>query len=200
MSNRLETYEDVSIYGIDDVRRDALLARHHECAVVWSTSEGWPVGVMHIYVWREGRFWVTCTPERKRVPALRARPQSSVIVAFEGEQTVTAKTLARVHEDGSANHDWFYRALAEQVLPSQPEAIRRAGPEAWIERLATLGRVVIELTPQKWISFDGRKVAAHAAGAWQPGEPWPEPDDLGIEHVPPGPAQAHHARRRDPPK
>jgi hypothetical protein len=177
VSNKLEDFDNVSLYGIAPERRDELLSRHHECAVVWSTTEGWPVGVMHIYVWHEGRFWVTCMPGRKRVPALRARPQSSVIVAFEGEQTVTAKTLATVHEHGSPHHGWFYRALARKVLPTQPANVRAQGEEAWIERLDSPGRVVIELAPQKWISFDGRKVGAHAEGRWQPGDPWTEPDE-----------------------
>ncbi len=176
MPRKLEDFDDVSDYGIDEARRDALLAAHAECSVVWSTSDGWPIGVMHLYVWRQGRFWVTCTGERKRVPALRARPRSSVIVGFPDEQTVTAKTIAIVHDHGSAHHDWFYRALAEKVLPGQPPSIRAAGLDAWIERLDSPSRVVIELVPQKWISFDGRKVKAHGEGRWQPGTPWIEPE------------------------
>ena len=178
MTKKLEDYDDISVYGIDVPRREALLARYHECSVVWTTSDGWPVGVMHIYVWHEGRFWVTCTRERKRVAALRARPRSSIIVAFADEQTVTAKTLASVHEHGSKHHEWFYRALAEKVLPHQPREIREAGQDAWIQRLDSPGRVVIEFTPQKWIGFDGRKVIAHAEGRWQPSMPWIEPDEL----------------------
>ncbi len=179
MSDRLEDYDDVSQYGITPDRRDALLSRHHECAVVWSASDGWPVGVMHIYVWHDSRFWVTCMPERKRVPALRARPQSSIIVAFEKEQTVTAKTLATVHDHGSPHHEWFYRALARKVLREQPPAIQAAGEDAWIVRLDGPDRVVIGFVPQKWITFDGRKVGAHTAGRWRPGEAWDEPDDVG---------------------
>jgi hypothetical protein len=173
-TEKLDNYDDVSVYGIDEARREALLARYHECSVVWSTQDGWPVGVMHIYVWAKGRFWVTCTGERKRVPALRARPRSSIIVAFDSEQTVTAKSIATVHDHGSVHHEWFYRALAEKVLPGQPAMIQEAGPEAWIERLDSPGRAVIEFHPQKWISFDGRKVVAHAEGRWQPGDPWQE--------------------------
>jgi hypothetical protein len=177
MARKLEDYDDVSIYGIGQTRREFLLGQQHECAVNWSTLDGWPIGVMHIYIWRDDRFWVTCTGERKRVPALRARPQSSVVVAFPGEQTLTAKTLATVHEHGSEHHEWFYRALAEKVLPGQPPSIRAAGLDAWIHRLDAPGRVVIELAPLKWISFDGRKVAAHAEGRWQPGEEWTEPGE-----------------------
>lgn len=175
MADRLEDFEDVSLYTIDEAAREALLARHRECAVVWSTRDGWPVGVMHLYLWRDDRFWVTCTARRKRVAALRARPKSSVILAFSGERTLTARTLATVHATPSAHTEWFYPALAEQVLAEQPENVRREGIEGFVARLASDDRVLIELTPQKWISFDGRKVKAHAAGLWQPGRAWTEP-------------------------
>ena len=175
MDDRLEDFEDVSLYTIDESTREALLAAHRECAVVWSTREGWPVGVMHLYLWREGRFWVTCTAKRKRVEALRARPRSSVIVAFSGERAVTARTLAIVHATPTPHADWFYPALAEQVLAEQPEAVRREGVDGFVARLESDDRVLIELVPQKWISFDGRKVKAHAAGVWKPGMRWQEP-------------------------
>ena len=175
MEERLSDFEDVSRYPIEDAARDSLLAGQRECAVVWSTRDGWPVGVMHLYLWREGRFWVTCTARRKRVAALRARPQSSVIVAFPDERTLTARTLAVVHDGASEAARWFHPALARQVLAEQPENVRREGVEGFVARLESDDRVVVELVPQKWISFDGRKVKAHAAGLWRPGTPWLEP-------------------------
>ena len=36
---------------------------------------------------------------------------------------------------------------------------------------------LIEFEPVKWITFDGRRVKAHAAGLWAPGQPWVEPDE-----------------------
>lgn len=175
MEDRLRDFEDVSLYTIDEAERDALLLRHREAAVVWTTRELWPVGVMHIYLWRQGRFWVTCTARRKRVSALRARPRSCVVVPFSDERTVTARTLATVHGPGNDHARWFYPALAREVLAEQPEAVRKEGLEGFVARLESDDRVVIELVPQKWITFDGRKVKAHAAGVWQPGRPWLEP-------------------------
>ena len=174
MTEKLEDFEDVSVYTIDAEQRDALLQRGHEAAIVWSTRDGWPVGVMHIYIWRDGSFWVTCTQKRKRVPALRKRPQSSVIVAFEDEQTITAKTLATVHEPGIEHEGWFFRALAERVLAGQPQAVQDEGVEGFVRRLESENRVIIQFEPVKWITFDGRRVKAHAAGLWKPGEPWVE--------------------------
>lgn len=176
MDERLQDFEDVSRYPIEEASRDALLRSHREAAVVWTTRDGWPVGVMHIYLWHAGRFWVTCTARRKRVAALRARPRSCVVVAFEDERTVTARTLATIHAAPTEHARWFYPALARQVLAEQPEAVRREGVEGFVARLESDDRVIIELVPQKWISFDGRKVKAHAAGQWQPGRPWIEPD------------------------
>ncbi len=61
------------------------------------------------------------------------------------------------------------------MLAEQPENVRREGVEGFVDRLESDDRVIVELVPQKWISFDGRKVKAHAAGLWQPGTPWREP-------------------------
>lgn len=176
VEERLQDFEDVSRYPIEEAARDALLGSHREAAVVWTTRDGWPVGVMHIYLWHEGRFWVTCTARRKRVAALRARPQSCVVVPFEDERTVTARTLAIVHATPTAHARWVHPALARLVLAEQPEAVREEGVEGFVARLASDDRVIIELVPQKWISFDGRKVKAHAAGLWQPGTTWVEPE------------------------
>jgi len=175
-AERLEDFEDVSRYPIDDAARERLLAGGRECAVVWSTRDGWPIGVMHIYLWHDDRFWVTCTARRKRVAALRARPRSSVILAFPDERTLTARTLAVVHASPTPHADWLYPALARRVLAEQPENVQREGVGGFVDRLASDDRVIIELVPQKWISFDGRKVKAHAAGDWRPGLPWREPE------------------------
>lgn len=37
----------------------------------WTTKDGYPVGVVVAYVYRDDKFWTTCAERRKRVPALR---------------------------------------------------------------------------------------------------------------------------------
>lgn len=176
VSEKLEDFEDVSVYTIDAARRQTLLSAGRECSIVWSTEEAWPVGVTHLYFWENERFWVTCTRQRKRVAALRTRPQSCVIVSFDDEQTITAKTLATVHDPGSRHESWLFPKLAERVMPEQPALVRQAGLDGFVDRLRSDHRVIIEFEPVKWITFDGRRVKAHAAGLWHPGQPWREPD------------------------
>jgi general stress protein 26 len=154
----IRDYEEVSVYPIDDEKRERLLALQTECAVVWTTRDGWPVGVLHRFVWRDGSFWVTCSGHRKRVPALRRNGKSCIIVSSEGtplgrDQTITAKTSARVFED-RATKDWFYPALAAKMNPDDPA---RA---AWFrDMLDSPRRVIIQLEPVKWITYDGVKLA-----------------------------------------
>ena len=167
-----KSYEDVSVYPIDGALRERMFDRQTECALCWTTSDGWPVGVMHRYVWKDGKFWLTTMAHRKRVPALRKRPQSCVIVSGEHavpgwrDFTITAKTLATVHEDNAELKAWFYPELAWRLTRNEDMA------KGFVSRLNTPGRVIIECAVDKWITYDGAKVAAHVQGAWQPGEPW----------------------------
>ena len=104
MKPKKTDYTDVSDVGITDEKRERLYKAQTECVVNWTNREGWPVGVMHRFVWHDEKFWVTCMGQRKRVPALSARPESSVVVSSEGtwlggDVTTTAKTIAIVHRE-----------------------------------------------------------------------------------------------------
>jgi hypothetical protein len=157
-----DDYTDVSDVGVDPVKKAELYDAQTECAVVWTNRSGWPVGVMHRFVWQDDRFWVTCAPQRKRVAALRARPQSSVIVSSEGtwlggDLTTTAKTLATVHDD-DAICSWFYPALAARQREDPAER------DEFLRRLDTPGRVIIELEPVEWITYDGVRLESTLRG------------------------------------
>lgn len=130
----------------------------------WTNSAGWPVGVMHRYVWHHEKFWITCKGQRKRVPALRRGPQSSAVISSEGtwlggDITTTAKTLATVHGDDAELRAWFY------PMPAQRMRRDDAGVKAEAtRRLDTPGRVIIELDPQQWITYDGTVLETNLRG------------------------------------
>ena len=91
-------YEDLSAMRLEDSALEAMLAGGGECIFNWTTREGYPVGVVVSFVYHEGKFFTTCAERRKRVPALRARPQSGVVINHEG-QTASFKGAksARTH-------------------------------------------------------------------------------------------------------
>ena len=167
MSLRKSDYRDVSDVQVDDAKREQLYEAQTECCLLWTNRDGWPVGVMVRFVWSEGKFWVTCTAERKRVPALRARPKSAVVVSSEGtwlggDVTTTTKTLATVHDD-DATKAWFYPALAQRQRRGDDEASQAARAE-FLRRLDTPTRVIIELDPVAWITYDGNRLEAALRG------------------------------------
>ncbi len=160
----MENYEEVSNFPIDDAKREKLFGLQTECAICWSTRDGWPVGVMHRFVWKDGKIWATCSGQRKRVSALRRNPKSCVIISAEGtalggDQTVTLKTTAVVREDRETK-DWFYAALAERMVPGSER-----GQHGFVQMLDSPRRVILELTPVKQISYDGTKLAAAVAAS-----------------------------------
>lgn len=153
----MKDHEVVSIFPFSEAEIDELLTDARECVLMWGTQDGWPVGVLHQFFWKGGKFWITCTANRHRVAAIKRDPRVSVsvsaMVAFNFEQrgAVTAKGRAVVREDRETK-DWFYPALAGKALGDDEAAVA-----AFVERLDSPLRIVIEVTPEKWITFNGTK-------------------------------------------
>lgn len=152
-----DSYEDVSMFSLDDTREQTLLDTQTECCFMWSTREGDPVGVIMNFVARDGRFWLTCTRRRKRVAAVEARPRVALAISSRGtdigiSQTVTYKGNAIVHDD-EVTKAWFYPALAARVRPESADQ-----QTAFVHHLASPGRVVIEVVPDKRIGFDAENM------------------------------------------
>ena len=159
MPGRWEAYEELQRYPLTAERRDLLLAEAVECAVTWIDADGWPMGVVHWFVWERGRFFVTAGTRRTRVAALRERAQSSVIVSGSGTSlgpglSVTAVTRALVHDDEETLR-WFAAALSGKAHRGNPAMAAR------FERmLVETDRVVIELEPLPFVSHDGARMGA----------------------------------------
>lgn len=179
MSN--EDHEKVSIYPFANDRREELLSKATECVFNWTTRDGWAVGVVHAFVWRDGRAWITCGAHRHRVSAIKRDPRCSVVVsgiaAPDGPNgAITMKGRAIIHEDEETK-SWFYPALARGPYGRRggeltPEA--EVAADAFAERLDSPLRVVIEIVPEKWIQLDSDKMAKDTAGKLSAEERGPE--------------------------
>ena len=101
------------------------------------------------YLFERDAFWVTSFRNRPRVDRLIADPRSTVAVSSAGKplahgRMVSARTSAVVHDD-VATAEWFY-----------PQFCDMAGLDAAV--LARQDRVIIELRPQAWNSFDANRM------------------------------------------
>jgi nitroimidazol reductase NimA-like FMN-containing flavoprotein (pyridoxamine 5'-phosphate oxidase superfamily) len=166
MPEPIHDYEQVSVYALDPAEREELLATHAECTFNWATRDGWPMGVIMSYLWKDGRFWLTAGAHRHRIEAVRRDPRVSIVVTSTGTKlapgkSITAKGRCAVHEDAETKA-WFYPAFARHLYPEERQA------RAFEEKLASPLRVVLEVIPEKWISYDGVKMFLDAAGKLPP--------------------------------
>ena len=70
----------------------------------------------------------------------------------------TCKGYATLHDDDDTKA-WFYPALARKVRPDDPRA-----EAAFHSLLDSPLRVICEIEPVKWITYDGEKAARDMAG------------------------------------
>jgi hypothetical protein len=106
---------DYAAMALDTAQLAELVGERGECVFSWTSLEGYPVGVMVAYVYRDGTFWTSCAGRKKRLRALCARPQSAVVISKDGH-TATFKGDSVIHSRGDNGWDeltrWFYPALA----------------------------------------------------------------------------------------
>jgi general stress protein 26 len=166
MSKRLENYEQVSIYRLDPEDQEKLLRAARECTFSWCTKDNWPIGVIMSCYWKDGKMWLTAGAHRHRITAVQRNPRVSVCITSTGTElgpskTITIKGRCRVREDRETK-DWFYPEFAFHLRRE------RAAAEAFAKMLDSPLRVVLEVTPEKLITYDGVKMAQHTAGTLDP--------------------------------
>lgn len=157
MGELADNYEDVTVFGLDDDVEAEMLDAQNECTFIWSNKEGWPVGVIMSYVYRDGRFWLTASNQRARISAVRRDPRVCIVVTSTGSRmarnkTVTYKGTCVLHDDRETK-DWFYPALSAVIRPGDVE-----GQELFTKFLDSPRRVVLEVVPVQRIGYDGAKM------------------------------------------
>ena len=161
--SKLHNYEMVSIYRLDAEVQEELLSIARECVFNWCTQDEWPMGVIMSCLWRDGKMWLTAGAHRHRISAVRRNPKVSIVLTstgthLGGAKTITIKGRCIVHEDAETK-EWFYRAFSAHLNPGSE--LRAKGFQAMLDSPL---RVVLEVVPEKFITYDGVKMAQHTAG------------------------------------
>jgi hypothetical protein len=162
-----DSYEDLTQMRLSDEDLARLVGGGGECVFSWTTTDGYPVGVVVAFIHRDGTFWTTCAEHRKRVPALRKRPQSSIVVNAGG-RTATFKGDSTVHAPGDAGWEelstWFYGALSGTTADPTNEYAA-----SFRKLLDSPNRVIIETPAKLVVGFDSHKFGAVTQAAIEAG-------------------------------
>ena len=158
MTEPIKDYEDLTGMQLTEAELEQLVSTGGECIFNWTTKDGFPVGVVVAYIWHDGKFWTTCAERRKRVPALRARPQSGIVIN-RGGKTASYRGNSIVHTNADPDFvelkTWFYRQLSGVDLDPHDEY-----RNAFAEFLDSPHRVIIETEANLVVGFDTAKFAA----------------------------------------
>jgi general stress protein 26 len=148
----ISDYEDFRKMALSADQLDELVSDSGQCVFTWTTRDGYPVGVVMAYIYRHGKFWLNCTKHRKRVTALRSRPQCGIVIT-NGERMASLKGRAAIHAPEDPDWDeiksWFYAAVSG--TENNPDD---ASARSFEQFLDGPNQVIIETVPTLVVSFD----------------------------------------------
>lgn len=157
MTEKPFNYDYVGGYTLDEQAEHELIAAQNECTFMWSTKEGWPVGVIMSYVYEQHCFWLSVSSLRVRVQAVERDPRVSIAITSKGTSTLASRALTykgtcEVLKDQDTI-DWFLPLLAKRLRPGDEKA-----QELFVKLNDTPNRRVLKVTPTKRIGYDGQKM------------------------------------------
>jgi hypothetical protein len=163
-ADQAKDFEDVRSYTLESDDEAELLSAQTECTMIWAGKEGWPMGVIVNFIFRNDRFWLTATEHRPRIASIRADPRVSIAISSRGSsvahrRSLTYKCRAIVHTDDETM-SWFIPEFAAAMRPGEPDKAAAFG-----EFLKSPGRVVLEFVPETRIGFDSAKMWRAAESA-----------------------------------
>lgn len=161
-------HEIVSIYPFSEEEVNQLMRNATEAVLMWSTKDGWPVGVNHSFVWHDAQIWMTFSSHRHRAHAIKRDNRVSVTVSSmtyppgAGENLpqggITFKGHGTFHDDEKTK-EWFYQALSDKVTLGNA-----AAAEAFYNLLDSPLRTILSVTPVKKIMYNGGLADRHIQG------------------------------------
>ena len=162
-------HEIVSIYPFSEDEVENLMSHAIEAVLMWSTKDGWPVGVTHAFIWRDGKIWLTFASHRHRAAAIRRDNRISVNVSSASygdgasdtlpSGAITFKGTGEFLDDDETK-EWFYRALADKVGNGNQQV-----SDHFREFLDSPLRTILAVTPVKRIMYNAGLANRHIAGA-----------------------------------
>jgi len=161
-------HEVVSIYPFSDEEVDAMLNNAAEAVLMWTTKDGWPVGVTHSFIWHQGKIWLTFASHRHRAAAIARDNRVSVAISSTSYPAtadqdlpnggVTFKGTGEFLDDDETKA-WFYAALAKKVSQGNP-----AMEESFYQLLDSPLRTILAVTPVKRIMYNAGLAEKHIGG------------------------------------
>ena len=144
-------WENLNPYRMTQEEADEVIRDADGATVCWTRGDGRAIGVWVSHAVLDGDLYVTTTGNRAKTREWKQDPHISVVVHARGKGSVTVMGTVDLSDD---------RALVTRFLESLAD--RGGMPperrEFWMKRMNSGGRLVGKVTPEKYITFDERKL------------------------------------------
>ena len=110
------------------------------------------MGTTVAFQWIEDRIWFSMDQAEARVRAIRRDPRVAIVMRGEGTSLTIKGRVSFTYEGEQKRR--VYRLTAEKVARLTKGAIAADG---YAKHLEDKGSVVLEVIPEKWIAYDGRR-------------------------------------------
>ncbi len=147
-----DQWENIEQFRMTREEADKVIAEAPGCTVCWTRKDGQPLGVWMSHAVFDGHVWVTTTENRPKTKAWRRDPRASAVFGIGGKAAVTLVGRVEISDDPKLRMR-FLTALADKMGLTDPELRRQ-----WYVHLDSPGRVIVKIVPEKYITFDERKL------------------------------------------
>ena len=144
-------WEDLTPFRMNQQEINAIIDEATGCTVCWTRKDGHPLGVWVSHVVMNGDVYLASTKNRPKTHAWFRDPRVSVSFGIQGKGAVTIVGRVEGSEDADLRHRWCAALAARMNL--QGEQL-----DAWFLHMDTAGRVIFRVLPEKYITFDERKL------------------------------------------
>ncbi|HJP40954.1 MAG TPA: pyridoxamine 5'-phosphate oxidase family protein [Dehalococcoidia bacterium] len=145
-------WENLNLFRLTEEESWEVIAEASGATVAWNRTDGHPIGVWVSHVIMDDDLYITTTKNRAKTRELATDPRISITCDAGGKGSVTILGTIELIDD-RAMTTRFLETLADKGSMPPGE-----GRDFWMKRMNSAGRVVGKITPNKFITFDPRKL------------------------------------------
>lgn len=144
-------WEDLTPFRMNKQEIDEIINEAPGCTVCWARKDGHPVGVYVSHVVLDGDVYLTSTLNRPKTNVWKRDPRVAVSFGIDGKGAVTIMGHVELSEDARLRRRWL-EGLADRA------GYTGAHRDGWMAHMDTDGRIIARVVPEKYITFDQRKL------------------------------------------
>lgn len=144
-------WEDLNAFRMSEADAWQVIDAAPGCVVTWVRRDGVALGVWVSHARLDGGLWVTTTNNRPKTRAWRRDPRLSACFAVPGTGSVTVVGQVELTDDPTLRRRFLEALVVKLGIPGETR-------DAWLQAMDSAGRIVGRIVPERWITFDERKL------------------------------------------